>query len=368
VPRADSRIGRLVLALAAAPPDAPPRVPRRSFAARLLTALAARPQPYRPPEPAVLPRTSRAGWLPALTTACFVGLTCLAATAAQGILPVPWQHTAPERQTEVTPERWRLVSGGILTHEGAASAVAFTPDLGDLLVVVARNGTETWDMVDPEHPERILFHQRNPAVTAAALSPDGDLLVTADARGLLGRQVDTGLERWLLPDTGTVKALQVDRRRLLFAVAGRRGATTLHDARLGEEGPEAPRTAAALTLTARAAQFSPSGDLLAVAAPDGSVRLWNVSDPARPRRHGAAFPAGARETTALAFSPDGRLLAAVGSDHVVRLWDLTDPTKPRFLGRPITTSGTGITRLAFSPDARLLATVNADGTTSLWWR
>ncbi|MEU2269821.1 AAA family ATPase [Streptomyces olindensis] len=111
---------------------------------------------------------------------------------------------------------------------------------------------------------------------------------------------------------------------------------------------------------------------------DGSVRLWDISDPAHPEVLGHAgakkappYKPGSltlpfhRVVWGLKFSPDGRFLAGIGPDKALRVWNTSDPARPRPVGRPLNHSG-GVQALQFSPDGRTLASVSGDNRLRLW--
>ncbi|MCG7204254.1 WD40 repeat domain-containing protein [Streptomyces arenae] len=112
--------------------------------------------------------------------------------------------------------------------------------------------------------------------------------------------------------------------------------------------------------------FSPDGKLLATAAYDRTVRLWDVSDPTRPEPLGEPLRGHTSWVSSAVFSPDGRTLASAGDDGTVRLWDVSDPTHPTALAAPLTGHDGTIYLAAFSPDGRTLATADEDRTVRLW--
>ncbi|MEU6069571.1 AAA family ATPase [Streptomyces sp. NPDC047082] len=112
--------------------------------------------------------------------------------------------------------------------------------------------------------------------------------------------------------------------------------------------------------------FSPNGHVLATASYDRTVRLWDVTDPTRPKPLGKPLTGHTSWVSTAVFSPDGHTLASASDDGTIRLWDVRDPAHPRALGAPLTGHGGTIYLLAFSPDGRTLASANEDHAVRLW--
>ena len=124
----------------------------------------------------------------------------------------------------------------------------------------------------------------------------------------------------------------------------------------------------------RAAAFASSGSLVASAADDGRVLLWNPAEvqpyrlaevfgqaPSKPVKFQTLAEAGS-PLTSLAYSRDGRRLAAGGRDNVIRVWNTADGT----LLKTLRGHAGSIRAVAFLPDSRQLLSAAHDGQVKLW--
>ncbi|MCB0080241.1 MAG: pentapeptide repeat-containing protein, partial [Caldilineaceae bacterium] len=93
--------------------------------------------------------------------------------------------------------------------------------------------------------------------------------------------------------------------------------------------------------------YSPNGELIAIGALNGEIRIWQTTDHTL-----LAIWRGHQDAVwSVAFSPDGALLASGSGDRTVRVWDVqTGQIRHTLRGH-----AKSIGAVAFSPDGALLA-------------
>ncbi len=278
----------------------------------------------------------------------------LAAASSDGTVQL-WSLTDPARPAPLRP-----LTGSV----GSVDSVAFSPD-GRTLAAGDSVGTVwLWNFTDPAHPAllRKLTGPRKD-VDSAAFSPNGSILATGNSDGTV--------QLWGMTDPArpvplrTLTGPQEGVNSVAFSPDGRILATGNSDATVRLWNVTRPAYPAQLgqpltgtTSSVNSVAFSPNGTL--AAASSGTVQLWNF-----PPDLLTIGPSSAVDP--VAFSPDGHILAAGSSDGTVWLWNLSNPARPAPLGPPLTIAGgEGVTSMAFSPDGRILAAGNGYGPVQLW--
>src|SRR5262249_38802197 len=143
----------------------------------------------------------------------------------------------------------------------------------------------------------------------------------------------------------TAAALAGDERTLATVEADR---GRLWDPLTGEEKGEVRSNTAGAgkgSLFTTAA-LSPDGRVLAVGRQDGTLLLWNASEPTSPVVLGTHRSA----VTALLFTPDGKSLLSGGLDACVRFWDMA--TRREYAAPDVKAE---VRCLALCPGRRVLA-------------
>jgi WD40 repeat protein len=209
-----------------------------------------------------------------------------------------------------------VVVAGTVRFQGAASALAFSPD-GKLLATagsaspvafapVPVNGrgrsNATISLIDVSTGKTVRKIEPSGPVVGYAFSPDGRVLATENADESVSLwEVASGKERVRLGQ-GAAPAP---------ADPGRPPAAAVKLAAAGfGSGPGEPSAPATLA-------FSPDGRVLVGRGPDRSVRVWDVEGGKEVGR----FKGHDGRVETVGFSPDGKAVVTGSADTTMLLWD-----------------------------------------------
>lgn len=203
-------------------------------------------------------------------------------------------------------------------HQSENVSLAYSPD-GRTLAVGSAHTLTLWDVTDLAAPQELFRRSDwNASVWAVVFSPDGRRLIAGT--GGQGTLFDAADLRALkeIPfagggDTPMGGGFSEDGRLLAVGI-GDSGVRLIDTTTLREVGKLTGFTDVAYT-----ASFH--GNRLATSHGDGKVRLWDVTDPARPRLE-TTYSGHEFAVPSLAFSPDGGYLASGGNDTTIRLWEV----------------------------------------------
>jgi WD40 repeat protein len=244
-------------------------------------------------------------------------------------------------------------------HTSHVTAVAFSPDGGQVLTGSPDHAMKLWDAATGaliRHFEGHSFH-----VNSVAFSPDGRRIVSgSDSKVRLWNTATGALLRTFPVNAGVTNSVT-------FSPSGQRILSgdsdswiNLWDADTGS----LVRTFRGRTGGVRSVRVSPDGRWLVSGNEDATLRLWDAATGAQVR----TFPGHGFIVDTVAFSPDGRSVLSGDAYGILRLWDPVAGTLLRTFKGHYSENGQSATvhSVAFSPSGRQLVSGGSDNTMRLW--
>lgn len=266
-----------------------------------------------------------------------------------------------------TWERIAEIRIGSLTH-----GLDFSPD-GSWLAAGSRDGAvRLWDvkaLLDGETSPVQVIQAHRKGANDVKFNPDGSLLVSAgnDAIARFWDPVDAASKGMAIGGTFAVPSVDFSPDGSVVAVVN--GEVI----RLRKTGSEQIVGTFQADAPLYHVTYNPAGDLLAAAGSDNLIRIWRseeafrTANPVYPEPRLLRGHQGEEGTfRALiwktAFNPTGDLLASAGGDATIKIWE---PISGQLLA-DYPAHKNGATCLAFRPDGRFLASGGLDGTLMIW--
>ncbi|MEO0985004.1 MAG: TIR domain-containing protein [Cyanobacteria bacterium J06639_14] len=250
-------------------------------------------------------------------------------------------------------------------HEGAVYSLAFSPD-GQKLVSVGQDRTVRFWNIDENHNSQPQFsHQKE--VVSVTYSSDGDYVATGSSDGSVKLWKDGNFERTLPRphDKGVALVTFSPGSQYLVSVGFDDGKLYLWNRHDDFRKPIVLEHEKVSDMA-----FNRYGDLIVSTDFEGGVYLWNRSGELLQQLKFAG------SIYTVQFSPDGNLLAVAGAKNDaaaenigdIEIWQRSKDSSQFFEDTSLVLSGhdAPVYQLAFSSDSALLASASGDGTAKLW--
>jgi WD40 repeat protein len=249
-------------------------------------------------------------------------------------------------------------------HTGAVHGAVFSPD-GRLILSGAQDQTaRVWDSATGQELKvlrPVAFDRSYGYVERARFSADGRRIVTI-SRDSMARvwDVSSGETLCALYTRYLVSAAPSPDGRsvVITSMESMDNITSGYSAKVWDCGNRAVvATLKGHSKDVSSAVFSPDGELILTASPDGTARVWNAT--------GGALLATLTHGQPLAsadFSPDGRRILTLAWNGTVKVWDVQSKQELAVLGGHAANVGSA----AFDTDGRHVVTASKDGTARIW--
>nr|WP_273942342.1 helix-turn-helix domain-containing protein [Kutzneria chonburiensis] len=274
--------------------------------------------------------------------------------AAYRVADTPEARSAVLASSGSTPVRQ------LAAQPNSVTRVVVTPD-GRTVVTSGEDGsTRIWSVTAADALDPVATIPGPTQVTAIALA--GTLLVTSGEKGQtqLRRLGPNPAPVGVLPDGPPVESAALTDDGKLLALGHADGTIALWDT-TDPAKPTALGTLTGHTDKVVTLAFAPHTRVLLSGSKDFTARLWDLTGP---NRTGVVLGSHSAAVMSIAFAADGR--AVIGSDDkTIDFWSVTDPAHPVRTGQLAKNTLT-VHHLTFSPDGRTIAAVGDDQTVRIW--
>ena len=335
-----------------------------------------------------------------------------------------WLMSFLRKRTQRLNADSRLLSPAIIRPVASLDSSQLADSSRLAIGTIDSSETDSLEVTSPEIPIT------NKNLSGAVLSPDGQMVATANAKGWVEiyqvhphqsmklthripnrRDDDKPVSESSMPIQSAPKTAQGDGtsaaavRQLAFSADGRQLLGIVNDLAVrvwDTQSGQVVRVLRGHTETIQQAQFSPDGQFVVTASLDRTARIWNVSSGLLEKElkhtgelNSARFSPDGNQVVAASwdgakvwnahtgeerfllvghqntvldaqFSPDGRSIVTASADGTARLWEAETGTQIAALNPSITGEPKRLQQAFFSPDGQYVATLTEDGQIYLW--